>query len=127
VKLLKRIAVKLLTPLIAALASLAARYAAKKAPEIVETMLPRLREAASGAGGAAEKLPDLARSAVSSGGDLAEKLTDRAREVTGGGDSSEPSSAGSSRTRKFSQDQLSERSEERAKRRAERRKAMKGR
>jgi hypothetical protein len=117
-----RVAEKLMVPVIAAGASLAARYAAKKGPEFVETtLLPWLRETAQGAGGVAEKLPDKARSAVSSGGDLAEHLTGRARDVTDNGDSS----AGNGGGHGLSGDELSERSEERAKRRAQRRKATK--
>jgi hypothetical protein len=121
---LKRVLWKLLAPIVAALASLAARYAAKKAPEFIEnTVVPWMRQATENAGGAAEKVPDLARSAVSSGGDLAERLTDRARDVTGGGSSE--SSSGSDRSRRLTQKQLSERSDDRAKRRAQRRKATK--
>jgi hypothetical protein len=117
-----RVAEKLMVPVIAAGASLAARYVAKRGPEFVEdTFLPWLRETAEGAGGVAEKLPDKARSAVSSGGDLAEQLTDQARGVTGlGGGSAE---GGNDEDRGLSPDELSERSEERAKRRAQRRKA----
>jgi hypothetical protein len=121
VSFFRRILLKLLTPVIAAGASFAARYAVEKGPEFVEgTLVPWLREATESAGGATEKLPDLARSAVSSGGDLAERLTDRARDVTGGGSSS---SGGDGSNGRLSQEQLSERSEDRAKRRAERRKA----
>ena len=122
----RRIAETLLAPVVAAGASLAARYAAKKGPELVEsTLLPWLQQATETAGGAAEKVPDLARSAVSTGGDLAEKLTDRAREVTGVGDNG--SSGRSSRSQTLSMDELTSRSEERAKHREERRKATKGR
>jgi len=128
----KRIAEKLLAPVVAAGASVAARYAVKKAPDIAKktpdflekTLLPWLRQAAEGAGGAAEKLPEAARSAVSSGGDLAEKLTDRARDVTGGGGNGSGGGGGNGR---LSVEQLTARSEDRAKGRAERRKATKGR
>jgi hypothetical protein len=119
-----RVAEKVMVPVIAAGASLAARYAAKKGPEFVEdTLLPWLRETAQGAGGAAEKLPDKARSAVSSGGELAEQLTSRARDVTDKGDGD--GSAGNGGGHGLSGVELSERSEERAKRRAQRRKATK--
>ena len=118
-----RIAEKLMVPVIAAGASLGARYVAKKGPQFVEgTFLPWLRETAEGAGGVAEKLPDKARSAVSTGGDLAEQLTDQARGVTGIGGGS-AGNGGGGESRRFSHDELSERSEERAKRRAQRRKA----
>jgi len=124
----KRIAEKLLAPVVAAGASVAARYAVKKAPDIAKktpdflekTVLPWLRQAAEGAGGAAEKLPEVARSAVSTGGDLAEKLTDRARDVTGSGGNG---SGGSDRSARLSLEQLTERSEDRAKGREQRRKA----
>lgn len=110
------VAGKVLAPLLAAAASVAASYAVRKGPQFVEeTLIPWLREAAEGAGGAAEKLPEKARSAVSSSEDLAERLTDRARGVTGGqrggGDGS------------LSRDEVSRRGEERAKRREQRRKA----
>jgi hypothetical protein len=109
----RNLAGKLSAPLIAAGASLATRYAVKKGPQLVEhAVLPWLREAAQGAGGVAEELPDKARTAVNSGGDLAEQLTDRARDVTDGGGG-------------LSQDELSQRSDERAKRRAQRRKSTK--
>jgi hypothetical protein len=115
----RRITEKLLAPVIAAAASLAARYAVQKGPELIQhTVLPRLREATEGAG---EKVPDLARSAVSSGGDLADRLTDRARDLTGGSDDGD--GGGSGRSGRLSQEQLSERSNDRAKRRAQRRKA----
>jgi len=126
VTVLKRILVKLLTPIVAALAGLVGRHVAKKAPEFIEnTLVPRLREAAGGAGGAAGQLSDKARSAASSGGDLAERLTDRARDVTGGGGNESGGSSG--RGGRLSQEKLSERSDDRAKRRAQRRKATKGR
>ena len=121
----RRIAETLLAPLVAAMASLGARYAAKKGPELVEnTLLPWLRQATSGAGDVVERVPDLARSAVSTGGDLAEGLTERVRDVTGMSDSG-PDGSGTSRSQGLSADELTERSEERAKRRAQRRKATK--
>ena len=124
----RRVAEKLLAPVVAAGASLAARYAVKKGPELVEnTLLPWLRQATASTGGVAEKIPETARAAASSGGDLAERLTDRAREATGGGSGGESDKSGSRRRRAISTDELSERSEERAKRREQRRKATKGR
>jgi hypothetical protein len=113
-----------MTPLIAAGASVATRYVVKKGPEFVEeTVLPWLRDATQ-PGGAAEKLQEKARSAVSSGGDLAGQLTDRARDVTGQGGARGGSGDGQS-GRSLSQDELSRRSDERAKRRAQRRKTTK--
>jgi hypothetical protein len=119
----RRIADKLLMPLVAAGTSAAASYVVKKGPSFVEkTLVPRLRDVAEGAGGVAEKLPDKARTAVSSGGELAEQLTERARDVTGlGGDSGGGTSAGNGQA--LSPDELSQRSEERARHRAKRRKA----
>jgi hypothetical protein len=119
----RRVIEKLLMPLVAAGTSAAAGYVVKKGPGFVEdTLLPRLRDAAQGAGGAAEKLPDKARSAVSGGGELAEQLTEKAREVTGLGDGSDSSGKSSGR---LSQEELSRRSEKRARGRAKRRKATK--
>jgi hypothetical protein len=116
----RRVGEKLLMPLVAAGTSVAASYVVKRAPQFVEdTLLPRLRDMAQGAGGAAEKLPEKARSAVSSGGELAEQLTDRARDVTGLGSDSGGRSGG------LSQDELSRRSEQRARGRAQRRRKAK--
>jgi hypothetical protein len=117
----RRIADKLLMPIVAAGTSAAASYVVKKGPSFVgQTVLPRLREVAEGAGGVAEKLPDKARTAVSSGGELAEQLTERARDVTGLGGDGGGTSAGNGKA--LSPDELSERSEERARHRAKRRK-----
>jgi hypothetical protein len=119
----RRIAEKALTPIVAAGASAAATYVAKKGPGFVEdTVLPRLKEAAQGAGGVADKLPDKARSAVSGGGELAEQLTDKARAVVGSGDGEETESGGTTGDT-LSTDELSRRSEERARSRAKRRKS----
>ena len=107
----------LLAPVIAAGTSLAIGYVVKKAPQLMEDTLPRLRDALDGAvdsaGGVVEKVPDKARSAVSSGSDLAEQLTDRVRDATGpnGGEGA------------LTPDELASRSEDRAKHRAKRRKA----
>ncbi len=119
----RRVAQKLLMPLVAAGTSAAASYVVRKGPGFFEeTLLPRLREAAQGAGGAAEKLPEKARSAVSGGGELAEQMTQRVRDVTGLGDGGGSESAGGSGG-SFSPDELSQRAEERARRRAQRRNA----
>jgi hypothetical protein len=94
-------------------------------PDFVEDMsLPWLRDAAQGAGGAAEKLPEKARSAASSGSDLAEQLSERARDVTGLVESRGIGRGGWS-GRRLSQEELIRRREERTKHRARRRKAMK--
>ena len=74
-------------PIVAAGTSAAVGYVVKKAPDFVEeTLLPRMRDAAQGAGGVAEKLPDRARSVVSGGGELAEQLAGQVRDATGNGD-----------------------------------------
>jgi hypothetical protein len=120
----RRVTEKLLTPIVAAGASAAAAYIAKKGPGFVEsTVVPRLKEAAQGAGGAAEKLPEKARAAVGSGGELAEQLTDKARDVVGAGDGDDPESSGGGDGEKLSAEELSRRGEERARHRAQRRKA----
>jgi hypothetical protein len=122
----RRIAEKALTPLVAAGASAAATYVAKKGPGFVEnTVLPRLKEVAQGAGDVAEKLPEKARAAAGSGGELAEQLTDKARDVVGvgGGGNQETGDGGSGET--LSQEELARRGEERARNRAQRRRKAK--
>jgi hypothetical protein len=124
----RRVTEKLLTPIVAVGASAAAGYVAKKGPGFVEnTVVPRLKEAARGAGNAAEKLPEKlpekARAAVSGGGELAEQLTDKARDVVGGGAESNGETGGSGG--QLSQDELSRRREERARHRAQRRRKAK--
>jgi hypothetical protein len=109
----RRVTEKLLAPIVAAGASAAAGYVAKKGPGFVEnTVLPRLRDA---------ELPEKARSAVSGGGELAEQLTDKARDVVGGGETSDETGGGS----QLSEDELSRRREERARHRAHRRRKAK--
>ena len=119
----RRVAEKLLMPLVAAGTSAAAGYVVKNGPAFVEdTVLPRVRDVVQGAGSATEKLPEKARSAVSSGGELADQLTDRARGVTEPGGASsggDEDSAGSP----LSPEKLTKRTEKRARHRAKRRKA----
>ena len=122
----RKVGEKLLAPLLAAGTSVAASYVVKKGPAFFEEKaLPWLRDAAQGASGAAEKLPDKlpdkARSAVSSGGELAEQLTEKARDVVGGGGNAD--NGRSSGT--LSTEELSRRSDERAKNRAQRRRKSK--
>ena len=119
----RRVAEKLLMPLVAAGTSAAAGYVVKKGPAFVEdTLLPRVRETARGAGSATGKLPERARSAVSSGGELAEQLTERARDVTGLGGGSSGGDESTSSLR-LSPEELTQRTERRARHRAKRRKA----
>jgi hypothetical protein len=86
---------KVLMPLVATAASAAASYVARRAPAFLEnTVLPRLREATSGAGGVARDLPDRAKSAATGAGDLAVDVTQKAKSVAIGQTSSPPASGG---------------------------------
>ena len=91
-------AAKVLMPVVATLASAAASYLAKKAPQYLEQVLPKVK--------------DRTESATSGVGDVAHDLTERARSVVGGGDDSGASL-----------DDLEKRRRERAEHRAARRKA----
>jgi hypothetical protein len=76
------LAKKVLMPLVATAASAAASYVAKKAPRYLEeTVLPKLRETANGAGSVAHDLPERAKSVASSAGDVAQDLPERAKSV----------------------------------------------
>jgi hypothetical protein len=80
-----RLAGKVLMPIVATVASAAAGYAAKKAPELLEDkILPGLKKAKDGAGSAAGNVPSQARSVAGGAGDLASGLADRAKAVAGG-------------------------------------------
>jgi hypothetical protein len=116
------LAQKVLMPIVAAGASAAASYLAKKAPQYLEqTVLPKLREAKDGAGGAARDLPARAKATVGGAGEVAQDLAGRARSVVGG-DSGD--GGGNGRTLEgFSPEQLERRRNERAEHRAARRKA----
>jgi hypothetical protein len=87
-------------PVAATLASAAASYLAKKGPQYIEQLLPKVK--------------DKTESATSGVGDVAHDLTEKAKSVVGGSDD-----GGSSR----SLDELAKRREERAGHRAARRKA----
>jgi hypothetical protein len=91
---------KVLMPLVATLASAAASYLAKKGPQYIEQLVPKVK--------------DKTESAASGVGDVAHDLTERAKSVVGGGDGGESSR---------SPDELVKRREERAEKRAARRKA----
>src|SRR5436309_3160171 len=81
--------------LVTAAASAAASYAAKKAPQFLEQkVLPRLKDAAAGAGTAAQDLPSRAKSVADGAGDVAEKLGERAKAVAAGASSLAPHSDG---------------------------------
>jgi hypothetical protein len=94
-------AAKVLMPVAATLASAAASYLAKKGPQYIEQLLPKVK--------------DKTESATSGVGDVAHDLTEKAKSVVGGGSDD----SGSSR----SLDELAKRREERAGHRAARRKA----
>ena len=95
-------AAKLLLPVVATLASAAASYLAKKGPQYIEQLMPKVRETTE--------------SATSGVGDVAQDLAERAKSVVGARDGD---GGGSSR----SLDEIAKRREERAQHRAERRKA----
>jgi hypothetical protein len=122
-----RILTRLLTPIAAAGASAAAGYAVKKAPDMLERMLPKLRSLADDAGGVRHDLParaaSVASNAASSAGDVAQELGDRAKAfVSGASLVGNGLSSGSPRA-EISQAELEKRWEERARARAERQKA----
>jgi len=113
-----RLVKSFMAPIAAAAASAAAGYAAKRAPDFFQQkVLPKLREAAGGAGDVAQHLPDRAKSVASGAGDVAEDLTERVKSfVPIGG------TTGSSKSRgAYSAKELENRSKERAKARAQRR------
>src|SRR4051794_24055133 len=112
----RRLAHKALMPVVAAAASAAAGYAAKKGPQLVEErVLPKLKEAAGRAASTAGDAPAQAKSAAGSVGDLAGDLGDRARAAVGG----EPTR---SRRRTLSQSDLDRHVKRRAQARSSRRK-----
>jgi hypothetical protein len=119
----KRLASKALMPLVATAASAAAGYVAKKGPSFFEeTVLPKLKAAASSAGNAVQEAPSRAKDAAGGAGDLAENLTSRAKETVGSGRSSGGNGNGK-RGGGLSQDELQQHLKERAQARAERRKS----
>jgi hypothetical protein len=112
---------KAVLPIVAAAASAAAGYAAKKGPQLLEdTIGPKVRELVSGAGGAARDLPSKAKSAAGDAGDVAEHLTERVKSVAGGAGRSVPRRNGK---QSISGDELARRTKERAQHRSQRRKA----
>jgi hypothetical protein len=82
----RKLAHKALMPIVATAASAAAGYAAKKGPDLFEQkLLPKLKQAASGASSAAEDIPSRAKSAVANAGDLTEDLGGRVKDAAPGG------------------------------------------
>jgi hypothetical protein len=107
----------MLMPIVATAASAAATYAAKKAPQLIDDkVMPKVRDAVRGAGGAAHDLPGKAKAAAGDAGDVAERLTDRARSAAG-------AARNGNRDRTVSSQELERRTRERAKHRSARRKA----
>jgi hypothetical protein len=118
---MRGLAVKLLTPLVAAAASAAAGYAAKKGPKLLEeTVLPKLRDARGGAGERMHDLPAQARSAAGGATDLAHDLAGR---VTGQVDGSSSEGGRSGDDSGVGSEELEAKREARAERRAARRNA----
>jgi len=118
---MRGLAVKLLTPLVAAAASAAAGYAAKKGPKLLEeTVLPKLRDARGGAGERVHDLPAQARSAAGGATDLAHDLAGR---VTGQADGSSSEGGRSGDDSGVGSEELEAKREARAERRAARRNA----
>jgi len=121
-----KILTRLLTPIAAAGASAAAGYAVKKAPDVLERVLPKLRSLAGDAGSVTQDLParaaSVASSAASSAGDVAQELGDRAKSLVAATPIGGNGSAGSPR-RKVSHAELEKRWDERARARADRQKA----
>jgi hypothetical protein len=118
----RRILEKALLPVVAAAASAAATYAARKGPELFEEKLgPKLRELASEGGDAAQDLPDRAKSAAGDAGDLAERLTDRVTSTVGGSAGGSNGDDGARDHPMLSTDELERRRSARQKHRAARR------
>jgi len=115
-----RLLEKALMPIVATAATAAASYAAKKAPQLIETkVVPKARDLMSGAGDVARDLPGKAKSAAGDAGDVADQLTDRVKSVAGASRAAQP---GRRRTNVTS-DELDRRAKERARHRSARRKA----
>jgi len=116
---------QLLMPVVATLASAAASYLAKKAPQYLEeTLLPKLREAKDGAGSATHDLPARAKETVRGAAEVAQDVAHRTRSVVeGNSDAGEDRTV--SRRGALSAEQLERRTRERAEHRAARRKIAK--
>jgi hypothetical protein len=121
---MRGLAVKLLTPLVAAAASAAAGYAAKKGPKLLEeTVLPKLREARGGAGERMHDLPAQARSAAGGATDLAQDLAGRVTGQAEGSSSARSEGDRSGGGSDVGSEELEAKREARAERRAARRNA----
>jgi hypothetical protein len=81
----RRLAHRALMPIVATAASAAAGYVAKKGPDLFEDkVLPKLKQAVSGASSVADDTPSRAKSVADDIGDLSGDLTDRVKDVTPG-------------------------------------------
>jgi hypothetical protein len=117
-----RVAGRFLTPLAAAGASAAAGYAVKKAPDLLERALPRLRSLAPNTDSVGElpaRAASAATTAASSVGEVAEDLGERVKSLV---TSSTPAN-GTGGSQKRSLEELGQRRDERARSREQRRKA----
>src|SRR3954451_21085776 len=73
---------KLLMPIVATAVSAVAAYAAKRGPQLLEDkVLPRVKDATTGAGGAAEEVADRAKSVGGTIGTAADDVAKRAKAV----------------------------------------------
>jgi hypothetical protein len=117
-----RLVSRFLTPIAAAAASAAAGYAVKKAPDVLERALPKLRSLAPDTDSVGE-LPGRAASAATNAaagvGDLAQDLGGRAKALVTPG---QPTNGGGA-DRKGSLQELAQRRDERTRSREARRKA----
>ena len=125
----RALAKKLLMPLVATATSAVAAYAVKHGSQLMQDqVLPRLREAATGAGDVAEGAVDRAKSAGGTVGTAAGDVAERAKSVvsTSDGASSDGSSDGPARRAgarmPISNDERERRWKQRAEARAARRK-----
>jgi len=116
-----RLVSRFLTPIAAAAASAAAGYAVKKAPDVLERALPKLRSLAPDADSVGElpgRAASAATNAATSVGDLAQDLGGRAKALVTPG---QPTNGGADR--KSSLEELAQRRDERTRSREARRKA----
>ena len=78
----RRLAHRALMPIVAAAASAAAGYVAKKGPDLFEDKVkPKLKQAMAGASSVADDLPARAKSVPDDVGDLSDDLTDRVKDA----------------------------------------------
>jgi len=116
------LAKKIIVPITATAASALASFVAKRGSAFLEQrVLPKLREATSGAGDVALGVPERVRSVADGAGDVGHEVTERARSVTGNGSSNGKSNG--NEYPQLSPEELKERLQGRAEARAARRKS----